>query len=226
MELDDLKKSWQVEDRALDSNLRWRPLGRYAATLRRSDSTARRLLRGLAIEVVVSAVATVLLGSFLASHVGEPRFFLPALLLDLAAIFQLAIGVRHLVAARRRDDAEPVVAAQKRLEALRVERLRATKWTLILAPLLWTPLLIVGLEGLWGVDAWAVFPPLYLAANALFGLAAIPAGLYLARRLESRLDRSPFLRSLARDLAGRNLAAAIESLAALTEFERDAAVAG
>ncbi len=224
MDLDDLKQTWQEQDSALDANLRLRTFARHAGNVRQTDTAGRRLVRGLWIEVILSFVATLLFGSFLADHILEPRFLVPAAMLQLAAVLSIATGVRQLVAAKMRDDSEPVVAVQKRLESLRVERLRATKWTFLVAPLLWTPLLIVGLKGLWGLDAWAAFPPAYLPASLLFGLAMIPLGLWLARRFADRLACSPLLQRLARDLAGRNLNAALASLASLAEFEREEAV--
>ena len=47
----------------------------------------------------------------------------------------------------------PIVAAQRRLEALRIERIRVTMATLLASPLLWTLLLIVALLVLWQISA-------------------------------------------------------------------------
>ena len=67
-------------------------------------------------------------------------------------------------------------------------------WTLILAPLLWTPLFVVALEGLFGVDAYASFGLPYLVANVTLGLVVIALGLLGSRRYAARFSASPFAR--------------------------------
>jgi hypothetical protein len=80
------------------------------------------------------------------------------------------------------------------------QRIRVTKWTLLSAPLLWTPLLIVALKGQLGLDAYAIFSQSWLAAN---------------------LERSPCIQSLMRDIAGYNLTAAAGFLSSLARFEEE-----
>ena len=69
---------------------------------------------------------------------------------------------------------------------LRLTRIRTTLWTLLFAPLMWVPLLIVALRGLFGVDVYAAGPA-WLVANALFGVAVIPLAIFIAKRYGSRL---------------------------------------
>ena len=96
---------------------------------------------------------------------------------------------------------------QRALAEIRVGRVRATKWTLMLAPLLWTPMLVVALRGFLGVDMYAAFDGagLFLAGNLLFGLAFLGAAVWASRRFSERLHRVPFVRRLLRDLGGRSL---------------------
>jgi serine/threonine-protein kinase len=122
-----------------------------------------------------------LLGSFLAAHITEPRFFVPALMLQLFAVVQLALHIHKLVVLRSLDYSEPVVSIQKRLAALRVRSLRQLVWLYACLPLLWPPLLIVVMQGLLGLDAYVLFGLPYLAVNLLVGLACVPLVLWLAR---------------------------------------------
>jgi hypothetical protein len=119
------------------------------------------------------------------------------------------------------DYTGPVAAIQRRLEALRALRIRTTQAIFLLSPLLWTPLLIVGLRALFGVDAYAVLGIPYLLANLTFGVTFALATLWVCRRFADRLDRSPFVQRLARDVAGANLTAALQKLEALAAFERE-----
>ena len=105
---------------------------------------------------------------------------------------------------------------QKRLESLRVERIRTVMLTLACAPLLWTPLLIVALRWLFGVDAYAAFGALYLIANLLFGLLLMALAVWISKRYEARMNRSPLVRSLMRDLAGKSPASAAAFVNSIT----------
>ncbi len=221
MTLDELKDRWNENDRTLDATLRLNTRLLRASTLGKAETAMRRLSRLLGIEVALNLVATIVLGSFIADHLGEPRFLLPAAALHLCAIGLVIAGIHQLAAIGRLDYAAPIVAIQRKLESLRWLRTRITQWTLLVAPLLWTPLLIVGLKGLVGVDAYAVFRGDWLLANLLFGAAVIPAALWLSRRYADRLEQSSLARRLMRDIAGHNVNAALGFLDALARFEEE-----
>jgi hypothetical protein len=55
----------------------------------------------------------------------------------------------------------------------------------------------------------------------LLGIVVIPVAMWISRRYADRLEESPFLQQLMRDIAGRNLAAATEFLRSLVEFEEE-----
>lgn len=221
MNLDELKSQWEAHDAKLDRVLRLNLRLLQAPALNQAETAMRRLAVWLAVEVVLNLVAIAWLGSFLASHVGEPRFLLSALVLHLSAILATIGAVHQIVTIRRLDWSAPVVAIQKQLETLRVQRLRAVLGTFLLAPLLWTLFLIVGLEGLLGVDAFVTFPLAWLFANIALGMLVVAVGLWIARRYASRMRRSPRLQSFLRDLGGHNLAAADRYLHTLTQFEAE-----
>lgn len=222
MEIEELKRSWEEQGRRLEGALRLNTSLLRQAAVARAAGPLRRLSWLVAGGVLVSLGLAVCLGSFLADHLGEARFLLPAAVLHLAAIALVASGVRQWIALARIDYGLPIVEIQKRLGALAVERVRALELTLLAAPLLWLPLLIVVLKGLAGLDAYALFPASWLAANLAAGAAVIPLAVWAARRLAPRMERSPLARRLLRDLAGYNLAAAERHLAALQSFEREA----
>lgn len=200
---------------------------RLDARLLREATAARRrtYLRresGLMLPaLLLNLVAVGWLGSFLGDHVGEPRFAIPAAVLLGAAVFVVATSLRQLVLWWRIDHDAPVVAHQRQLERIKLERVRVTKLLLLASPLLWTPLIIVSLEALFDADAYRLLGVAFLAANLLFGVAAIPVLLFLARRYGERLVGRPLLRRLADDVAGRNLDAALDYLRSLAAFEEE-----
>ncbi len=220
MEIQELKNLWEQSERRFAASLRLNTLLLQQANLRKSEGSLQRLSRGVAAELAVNLVGLILIGSFAANHVREPRFLIPAVALGAYAVAVLIAGVRQLVAIAGVDYDEPVVAIQKRLESLRLLRVRTTLAVLLFAPLMWLPLLIVALRGLFGVDAYTL-DVTWLAANVLFGFAVIPAAIFVARRYADRLGRTGLMRGLADAVAGRSLAAALDSLDSVRRFERD-----
>ena len=77
------------------------------------------------------------------------------------------------------------------------------------------------LKGLLSVDAYAAFPGRWLAANVLFGLAVIPLAVWLSRRYAGRMEGSPAVQRILRDIAGYNLSAATGFLDSLAQFEKE-----
>lgn len=221
MELDDLKRQWEDQDKKLDASLRLNGRLLHDSVLARADTATKRLSRLLWLELVMNLAAAMLTGSFLANHFSEARFVIPAASLHLSVIALLVASIRQLVAIGMLDYDAPIVVIQKRLESLRVERIRATKWTLLCSPLLWTPLLIVALKGLFGVDAYETCGAAFLIANLLFGVLVILLAVWISKRYSARMGRSPLVQSLMRDLAGDSLNAAAGFLSSISRFEED-----
>jgi hypothetical protein len=221
MDLQDMKNLWAEYDRKLETSLRLNTRILREMNLSKVDSSLKRLSRLLIFELVQDLAAVILLGMFIASHIGEMRFLAPALLLDVCAVSFLIRSGRQFAALHSLDYSAPVVTIQKQLAALRIERIRVTKWVLLLCPLLWAPLLVVALEGLFGLDAYLFLDGTWLAANLLLGLAFIPLMLWVARRVAGRWQGSPLFQSLMDDLAGRSLVAATGFLNELSRFEEE-----
>lgn len=221
MELDDLKKRWQALDAKLDGALRLNRRILDEHILSRADKAMTRHLFSLAAELALGIVAVLLTGSFVADHVGEVHFLVPGLALHVFVIAQIGTLVRQIVATRQVDYGAPLVEVQKRVERLRAASIRTTMWTLLLAPLLWTPLFVVALKALLGVDAYATFGVRYLAVNVAVGLVVLALGQLASRRYATRFLDSPRATRLMRALAGTNLTAAAGFLDSLARFEQD-----
>lgn len=224
-DLDELKALWTVHDRKLEASLR---LNRRLLAERRLDRARSALggfVRLLVVELVGSAIALVLLGTFAAAN-PAPRFLAPALALALGALALVRADIHQLVLARTAADAtlardETVAAAQRRLETLAQLRARRVRWTLLLAPLAWPPLAIVGLRALAGIDAWIEPGVAWLVANLAFGLAVLAVAWRLSVRHGARPSRSPWITRLSDALSGRSLADARHALAAIDDLERE-----
>ncbi len=218
MEIDEIKSLWAESNRRLEASTRLNTTLLAQWNLRKTDTALSWMAREIAFELIVNAIGVVLIGLFASAHLHEPRFLIPAAMLDCYAIALIVAGARQLAAVRSLDYDEPVVAIQKRLEQLRLLRVRTTLATLLFAPLMWVPLLIVGLRGIFGVDVYAAGTA-WLAANLLFGIAVIPAAVFVARRYRRWFESSKQMRPLADAIAGRSLTTALDSLDAIRRFE-------
>lgn len=221
MELQDLKTQWANHDRKLDTSIQLSAALLRESGLNHTKSYLQRLVPGLLIELLLNLAAVAMLGLFLVDHLWEMRFFAPAAVLDLGAILLVIAGVHQWVALKSIDYSAPVVSIQRKLEGLKIQRIQATKWTLLFAPLLWTPLLIVTLKGAFGVNIYEVSDGKWLAANLLFGVGVTALMVWVSKRYAGRFQRSPLVQRLMNDIAGRSLNKAAAFLDRLSNFEQD-----
>jgi hypothetical protein len=226
MELDELKEKWTEHDRKLEVNIRLTRQLFSATKMNRARSALQRLAVFLALESMIALAVIIVLGSFIGDHIRMARFVVPAAALDLFEIATLIVLIRQIRLVLQVDYGKPVAAIQKELGSLRMLRIRQFQWILLVAPLLWTPLLIVALKGFLGVDAYKTPGAAYLLGNLLFGLAIIPLAIWLSKKFGDRMDRSPMMQRLMKDLAGYNLNAASGFLATLSEFEEEGRIPG
>jgi hypothetical protein len=222
MELDELKTMWESYDRKLDTSIRLSTKLLNAPVLRKARTATTRLLIVWQIELVLALIATALLGGFSWMNILHPRFVFSGVLLMVMAIALVSTYVRRIMALRIIDFSGPIVTIQKQLEAIRIAEIRATKWTLLLAPLAWTPFMVVVFQGLFHVDVFAVFPMGWLAGNVVFGLLVIVLERWISYRYAERMQNSPRLQRWMRDLNGYNLKAAMGFMRKAAEFEEEA----
>ena len=224
MELDDLKTAWnEIGQRleGMDGALRLSLRAVRSGALERTRSKLRFVRLVLWYELAAGVVAALLIGSYLADHIGTMKFAVPAAVLHLGAILTIAAAARQLVGLASVDFAGPVVAIQRRLGELRLLRARANRWLLISSPLLWALLVIVVPHGLFGLDVYSAFGLPWVACNLALGVAVVAAAVLLARRSPAWLRDSAFLRWLGDDLSGRRLATASGVLDEIAGFEAE-----
>ena len=211
MDLDELKTLWAANDPVFAAGLR----------VERAEALSAKAERRIWFELAVDAIVILLIGSYAADTIREPAFAIPAILLGLYAIGFAIARSRQLVALNSVDYGEPVLEIAKALRSMRARRATSVRWIALTAPLLWVPLQIVGFRALFGIDAYATFGIPYLAANVLFGLACIPAGLWLAKHFGPRLEETSVARVFADDLTGRAFTDAIAALERARAYSRE-----
>lgn len=220
-DLDHFKARWAQYDRQLDSAIRLNHRLLTAMNLKPVRSAMRWLRVPLVIETLFALMTVVLLGSFIADNIGAVRFALPAVALDVFAIALLNNLIRQIAITGQVDHGQSIASIQKKLEALRLLRIRYTQGLFLIAVLAWPLLCIVGFKALFGLDAYNIFGSAWVWANVLVGLAIIPLAIWLSRTFGGRLSGSPAMRYIVRTISGNSLNAATDALDELSEFERD-----
>lgn len=210
--MNELEEKWAELDRRIDRSA---ALGRRALNAR---GALARLAWEQGTQALLTAMAVLWIGSFEYEHRGEPRYLAPALALHAYAVLLAVVQAAQLALTRGVRYDAPLVETQRRLARLRDLRSRSIRWTLLTAPLAWTPLFVVALRGLLGQDAYRAPGPGWLAANLAFGVAFVPLAWWLGRRYADR----PWMRRFARHVVGENLSAASGFFEGLEEFERKA----
>ncbi|MBV9232545.1 MAG: hypothetical protein JO030_00770 [Candidatus Eremiobacteraeota bacterium] len=221
MERDDFREAWASlqPDAAMQEAIE-RALSRQAGI--KAAHTALQRDRGqLSLEVALNYAAVIALGAFAVHHAMHVTYMLCAALLGSGLLAVNLELLRIAMALRRLDYGQPVFALQSSIEAIRTRRARLTAIILALAPLAWTPLLVVAVA-IFGGDAIATLGTAYIAANAAFSLAFALAAWLGARRFGRHVAHSGWLRGLTDALSGQAYREALERLTSLERF-RDVA---
>lgn len=217
MDFEELKMAWQELDRRVaaiettDAN---------RARLDRTRGAMHRFTRLVIFELAAAIALALLTGAAWSMPADGPWVMISSMALQAGAIALLASAAWQMKAIRGLDYAMPVLALQRRLQTMKAHRVQATRWTLLLAPLMWTPLAIVAAHALFAFDLVRAFGMPWIAANLAFGIAFIPAAIGLCRRVLGRRGAAPWVQRLSDDIAGRSLVAAIESLGELDRFAK------
>jgi hypothetical protein len=213
MELDELREKWAEHDRKLDIAIRLnRRLLRENYTGR-----ARFALRRLAVLLALGSIGLlaviVMLGAFIHSNLGNPPLAWSGVFLDVLTIAALVAVNFQIGLALGIDYDQPVAVIQKRLEKLRKVRIRYVQGVCLTSALSWFPLFVVFMKTFLGVDVYRTFDMNWIRWNVIIGLAVIPPGIWLVRKLGGQKFMD--------ELAGYNLKAASGFLAKIEQFERE-----
>jgi hypothetical protein len=219
--LDELKAQWEEHDRLLAKSLRLNRELLTGAKLKSAETALRRLAIYAGLQAAIWLVIVVALGSFVARHFRTPALGISAVAVDVMSIGMLIALIRRMAGSLQIDYSQPISVLQKRVEALRMLRIRTTQWGVLCGTLLWLPWVAVVCQAMFGVDIYRHANSVWLLANGLFGVALLFAVTWVSKKYGDRLDRSPFVQRLMKDLAGNNLNAAQGFLATLREFEQE-----
>jgi hypothetical protein len=217
MTFQEMQTRWDELDRKLDAAVLATTRFHALQTVRPATQMQRFWI---VFDILIHGIALAALGVFIVRHATELPLLVSALSLHIFVIVRLGSSVRQYTALSDIEWSATVTDALRRIENVRRLRILTNKWSLILAPLMWTSLLAVALEAAFGINAYEVFPASWLAANFLFGLVFLVAMIWVSKRYGERL-RGSWLRKLVDDFDGRSLARTSQFLQEIAAFERD-----
>jgi len=221
MDLDDMKQVWAAHGAVLERSLSINERLLRETMLRKVRWALGPYVGWRALEVVLGAVAAMLVVPVLIAHVREPRYLVAAGALAAFVVGMTALCAHLLVGALRVDYAGAVTAMRHDVERLKLVEYHATKWGLLGGVLVWLPAVLVLFEVLTGVDALARVDLAWLVGNLLFGVAVLAIGQAWSRRNVERPARGPRAQRIIDALSGRSLRTATSHLVELATFQRD-----
>lgn len=225
IELEDLKTAWAtLEDRVETDFARVEALALDLAR-DKTRTLVRRAMLPPIVDLAAEAVAlAIVLSGF--SHAGS--WIYHACLAGCAGVLAalMAAAAAQIAMLAGLDPAAPVLSTQRRLGRVRAFRIFEWKWVLLLAPVLWTPFFVAGIELLLKTlfgdgPETSVFAAGYVGGSMVIGAALTLLLIRLSGWAARRFADTPFLRGFVDDLAGRRLTAATDFLRRLDGFERE-----
>lgn len=217
MTLDELQSKWAQQEASFQSNLHLNRNILRGLTIER----ARRYLQSAAFWAIAGLLLAVpwlwWLGSFVYSHLDEPRFWIPGAILHLYTIALLSSTIRVITAQLSVDFSLPVAMIQEQIASIRRTKMRLSQFVLYTAALIWVPTAIVGIRGMLGFNPYG--NPRWIMWNIVFGVILIPVLHAAARAAAARAEEPGFVRDFLRDAGGYHLRRAAEVIAELEEKE-------
>lgn len=225
LDLDAMQQRWQAQDARLDQALRVNQRLLGALEHQEVRGAVGRLWLPVGWDAAMDGLLVFWFGLFIGNRLeqwdAELKFLVPAALLFVLAIAAFASSVRQLIVLRSIDPARPVSEAQGAIEWLRLHRILVTKAVFLLAPVMWIPLLIVGVRALGG-DLYQHISVEFLVANLVLCGAFVPAVLLAAKLFGERVMRHGWVRHLHDALAGERVNETRDRLAEIADFQREA----
>jgi hypothetical protein len=171
----------------------------------------------LKYEIGLSALAALLAVAYLVDVGGTLELALPAVGLLLAASVLLLVATRQWATLRQIDSSGPVLATERRLAELTVDRARSHRWLLLSTPLIWALLVTVLPHAFLGYHVYTAAGVQWIAINVAFGFATLAGAVWASGRLSPTSRVGMLLHHLGDHLTGRKVTEASAVLDAIAD---------
>ncbi|HEY3780393.1 MAG TPA: hypothetical protein VGL56_04860 [Fimbriimonadaceae bacterium] len=218
MELDELKSTWQLMNARLERT-ETMVVSLEKRARRDKSRSALAWFRALpTFDLIAGLVMAMIYCKFISSSYSLTYMVCWGLLFafNLAGIISASWQIATVSSV---DFGLPVLQIQARLAKVKAVRLFTTRWSLIVALLLWVPMSVVFCQIVFHFDLVAKAGWGYVLANVALGVIAIPVIIWSSRRFGAALSKNPGIKRIADDMAGRSLIKAMSAMDELAEFE-------
>ncbi|MFQ5640059.1 MAG: hypothetical protein ACE5IR_18935 [bacterium] len=232
MELQELKNIWREYDKKLDKNMKLNLHILKKMNLDKTKSALEKFIKTPALGLIIGIIVQIAMGSFIYSHFSMPQYVIPAVLIWSFALFQVIFSGYQLSIILPIEQGGainydmPITEIQKKLERLKVYRIRYLTVTRFSYGLLWLPVLIVGCKAFFNYDFYLHFNHTWIVCVILCGLVFTTFGIWLSIKLSDRKKTSPLLKKwmnhfYKNDITAKNLYSAMTFLSDIEDFEKE-----
>lgn len=232
MEVQQLKEIWLEYDKKLEKQVKLNVQMLKTMNLDKTRSSLQQFVRTPTLGLVIGLIVQMAMGAFIYHHLSMPQYVITAALIWVFALFQvISSGYQLSILLPTRVGGEinydtPVTEIQKKLERLKIYRVRYLTVTRFSYGLLWLPVVIVGLKAFFDFDFFVYFDHLWILAVILCGVACAAFGIWLSRKAGAKKNTSSFLQKVidniaANDITGKGLTSAMAFLKVIEDFEKE-----
>jgi hypothetical protein len=186
MNLDELKGMWQADDQTRQYQLNERLL--RDVTFKKVKSMLRETQFESIVEIIANGLFLLFTGSFIADHIGELRFLIPALFLHLLMIAGIILSVYRLVMTKRVSYDQNILSAQRDLERLRLLRAYELNSLYALIPLFALSFILIIAKYFLNIDLYQFGNMMLVFAIGSFFIGVLI--IYFIRKLPNDLDKA------------------------------------
>lgn len=223
MKTDNLKEIWQHFDAKCDAQINLsKALLKESVTKKSQDELAKYTKTPL-MGLLFGLLLQLGLAIFITSHVTQLEFVIPALLINVFVLNQIIASLYQLSVIKEVDLSQSVLTTQMQLAKLQVYRIRLLLVTRLSYPLLWVPVLLVCMKGVFGINLYVGLETWWIAMQYLIGFACLALGIYLSISYAKESNPNKIFKwlmdNIARhDITGKNLVTTIAHLEELQDY--------
>ena len=217
MELDDLKTEWQALSARMERQTALNLRVFKQSQMEKVRHGLRPLAWGQGLQMVAGALLALVSALFWSDHLPVPHLLVAGLVMHAYGLTLILFSARMQVLISRVDYAAPVVEIQRNLAKLRRFYIVGGLWVGLPWWLLWLPLMMMVLMGLFGADLYTN-APLVIWINIATGIAGLLGTWAFIRWAGSR---PKLAQRLERSAAGGSLNRARHLLDEISKFEQE-----
>ena len=197
MELQELANIWNGSDNKLENTIKINKSLFMEASINRIKTELSPISRNSFFEIIVNLLFLFLMLKYSVSNLSAIKFLIPGLILIVFTCYNLIFCIKKLFLIYGIDAQNPVLLTQKKLEMLKLMKIKEIQMLYIFIPLLAPVFLIVGANAFLNIDLYQFIN--WLIAQTAAGILIAAIIVYILKKFpDKNLDRTiSFLNEIA-----------------------------